>query len=319
MRYRYAISTEKGTRDYNQDRAACLEGSDSVLLILGDGLGGYVGGEDAADILVDTASRAFLKIRTPVIEEPSLFLALILQHAHRAINRHAKNSSKEIDPRTTAVLCLIQNGYAYWAHAGDSRLYLFRNGSQLTRTLDHTGSDQAKGGGRGIPLKTGLYNCIGGPSRPSITLGPEIALQYGDRLLLCSDGVWQGMAVDEVSDYLHEDDLEEATDNMLEAIVNRHPDVCDNVTAVVLSWDDKSGPGKSMQHEQIRDLTHNDLWRAARDAERGIRNKTRGSKNTIEKGRKRDNSNESGSIEDLDSVINEVESFVKQWEEGKQD
>ena len=71
MRYRYAISTEQGTRDYNQDRAACLEGSDSVLLILGDGLGGYTGGEIAADILVDTASKAFLKIRTPVIEEPS--------------------------------------------------------------------------------------------------------------------------------------------------------------------------------------------------------------------------------------------------------
>ena len=77
MRYRYAISTEKGTRDYNQDRAACLEGSDSVLLILGDGLGGYAGGDIAADILVDTASKAFLKIRTPVIDEPSLFLALI--------------------------------------------------------------------------------------------------------------------------------------------------------------------------------------------------------------------------------------------------
>ncbi len=315
MRYRYAISTEQGTRDYNQDRAACLEGSDSVLLILGDGLGGYTGGEIAADILVDTASKAFLKIRTPVIEEPSLFLALILQHSHRAINRYAKNSPEEIDPRTTAVLCLIQNGYAYWAHAGDSRLYLFRNGSQLTRTLDHTGSDQAKGGGHHIPIKTGLYNCIGGPSRPSISLGPEIALQYGDRLLLCSDGVWQGMSIDEVAEYIHEDDLEEATDNMLETIVQRHPDMCDNVTSVVLSWEDKSAPGKSMQHEQIRDLTDNELWRAARDAEKGIRNNTRSGKKFPRKGKAQNNG--MFSTEDLDSVINEVESFVKQWEEGK--
>ena len=314
MRYRYAISTEKGTRDYNQDRAACLEGSDSVLLILGDGLGGYAGGDIAADILVDTASKAFLKIRTPVIDEPSLFLALILQHSHRAINRYAKKSAENIDPRTTAVLCLIQNGYAYWAHAGDSRLYLFRNGSQLTRTLDHTGSDQAKGGDHGIPKKKGLYNCIGGPSRPSISLGPEIALQYGDRLLLCSDGVWQGMAIDEVTEYIHEDDLEEAIDNMLETIVKRHSDICDNVTSVVLSWEDKSGPGKSMQHEQIRDLSNNELWRAARDAEKGIRNKTRNSKKLPGKGKHEDYA---PSTEDLDSVINEVESFVKLWEEGK--
>lgn len=317
MRYRYAISTEKGTRDYNQDRAACLEGSDSVLLILGDGLGGYTGGDIAADILVDTASKAFLKIRTPVIDEPSLFLALILQHSHRAINRYAKKSAENIDPRTTAVLCLIQNGYAYWAHAGDSRLYLFRNGSQLTRTLDHTGSDQAKGGGHRIPKKTGLYNCIGGPSRPSISLGPEIALQYGDRLLLCSDGVWQGMAIDEVTEYIHEDDLEEAIDNMLETIVKRHSDICDNVTSVVLSWEDKSGPGKSMQHEQIRDLTHNELWRAARDAEKGIRNNTRSSKGLPRNGRHQDKYKSGASTEDLDSVISEVESFVKEWEEGK--
>ena len=287
-----------------------------MLLILGDGLGGHAGGDIAADLLVDTASKAFLKVRTPVIEEPSLFLALILQHAHRAINRHAKKSSKEIDPRTTAVLCLIQNGYAYWAHAGDSRLYLFRNGSQLTRTLDHTGSDQAKGGGSGVPVRTGLYNCIGGPSRPGITLGPEIALQYGDRLLLCSDGVWQGMAIDEVSEYLHEDDLEDASDNLIEKIEERHTDNCDNVTVLALAWEDKSGPGKSMQHEQIRELTNNDLWRAARDAEKGIRNVSR-SKTAQKSAGRSGSSGGSAMAEDLDSVIDEIDSFVKQWEEGK--
>lgn len=316
MRYRYAISTGKGTRDYNQDRAACLEGSDSVFLMLGDGLGGHAGGDIAADILIETASKAFLKVRTPVIEEPSLFLALILQHAHRAINRYTKKSTKEIDPRTTAVLCLVQNGYAYWAHAGDSRLYLFRNGSQLTRTLDHTGSDQAKGGDLGVPVRTGLYNCIGGPSRPKITLGPEIALQYGDRILLCSDGVWQGMAIDEVSEYLHEGDLEDSSDTMLEKIEERHADNCDNVTIVALAWDDKSDPGKSMQHEQIRGLTSNDLWRAARDAEKGIRN-TSGSRISKRKATGSTPSTGPGSAEDLDSVINEVESFVKLWEDEK--
>ncbi|MFW2440255.1 MAG: PP2C family protein-serine/threonine phosphatase [Arenicellales bacterium] len=318
MKYRYAISTEKGTRDYNQDRAACLEGNDSVLMILGDGLGGHAGGDIAADILVDTASQAFLKIRTPIIEEPSLFLALILQHAHRSINRKAKKSTKKIDPRTTAVLCLIQNGYAYWAHAGDSRLYLFRNGSQLTRTLDHTGSDQAKVGARDIPAKTGLYNCIGGPSRPKITLGPEIALQHGDRILICSDGVWHGMAIDEVSEYLYEEnDLEDSMDIMLEKIEQRNPEVCDNVTVVALAWDDKARPGKKLQHEQIRDLTDNELWRAARDAEKGIRSKTGTGIRAKKQGRRSKTDRSDDTAESLDSVINEVESFVKQWEEGK--
>ncbi|GMR06202.1 MAG: hypothetical protein BMS9Abin25_0786 [Gammaproteobacteria bacterium] len=318
MKYRYAISTEKGTRDYNQDRAACLEGSDSVLLILGDGLGGHAGGDIAADILIDTASQAFLKVRTPVIEEPSLFLALILQHAHRAINRCAKKSTKKIDPRTTAVLSLIQNGYAYWAHAGDSRLYLFRNGSQLTRTLDHTGSDQAKVGRRSIPAKTGLYNCIGGPLRPKIALGPEIALQHGDRILICSDGVWQGMSIDEISEYLYEEiGLEDSMDNMLEKIEQRNPEICDNMTVVALAWDDKSRPGKSMQHEQIRDLTDNELWRAAREAEKCIRSNTRKGIHAKKQGSRSKAGSNADTVESLDSVINEVESFVEQWEKGK--
>jgi hypothetical protein len=123
------------------------------------------------------------------------------------------------------------------------------------------------------------------------------------------------MSIDEVAEYIHEDDLEEATDNMLETIVQRHPDMCDNVTSVVLSWEDKSAPGKSMQHEQIRDLTDNELWRAARDAEKGIRNNTRSGKRFPRKGKAQNNG--MPSTEDLDSVINEVESFVKQWEEGK--
>lgn len=313
MKYRYAISTEKGTRDYNQDRAACLEGSDSILLILGDGLGGHAGGDIAADILIDIASQAFLKIRTPVIDEPSLFLALILQHAHRAINRAAKKSIKKIDPRTTAVLCLIQNGYAYWAHAGDSRLYLFRNGSQLTRTLDHTGADQAKAARSDVPARTGLYNCIGGPSRPRITLGPEIALQMGDRILICSDGVWQGMSIDDVAEYLHEEsDIEESMDNMLEEIEENNAAKCDNVTVVALVWDDSTKPGKSMQHENIRELTGNDLWRVARDAEKGVRKKPSSSMRPGQSGL-----NSSDTAENLDSVINDIESFVKIWEEGK--
>ena len=72
-----------------------------------------------------------------------------------------------------------------------------------------------------------------------------------------------------------------------------------------------------MQHEQIRDLTNNDLWRAARDAEKGIRNKTRKSKSSSKKGGRLDKYDAASTSEDLDQVINEVESFVKKWEEGK--
>jgi serine/threonine protein phosphatase PrpC len=311
MKYRYSISTAQGTRKYNQDRAACLEGDKSVLLILGDGLGGHAGGDIAADLLVDTASRAFLKIRTPVITEPSLFLALILQHTHRAINSYTRHSNQDIDPRTTAVLCLVQNGYAYWAHAGDSRLYLFRNGSQLTRTLDHTGRDQARAtpGKSSSYTGTGLFNCIGGSHTPQITLGPEIALQKGDRIMLCSDGVWQGMPTDEITEYLYASDIEAGTDGMLDEITRRHPKNCDNVTVLAFAWDDRSPPGQNLRHESIRDLPANMVWREVRESEQRLKNQT---------GQKTANTAQPGvtnaELNELDSILTEVESFVQKLE-----
>lgn len=311
MKYRYAISTAVGARKYNQDRAACMEGDKSVLLILGDGLGGHKGGDIAADLLVDTASRAFLKIRTPVITEPSLFLALILQHAHRAINSYARHSDEEIDPRTTAVLCLVQNGYAYWAHAGDSRLYLFRNNSQLTRTLDHTGTDQARAQPANNSRYTGagLFNCLGGSHRPLITLGPEIALQRGDRIMLCSDGVWQGMPTDEIVEYLYKADLEDGADEMLDEITRRHPRNCDNVTVLAFTWDDRSPPGQNMRHESIRDLPAEEVWQEVRESEQRLKKLA---------GRNSDHASRPGisstDLNELDAVLSEVESFVKRLE-----
>lgn len=311
MKYRYAISTATGARKYNQDRAACMEGDRSVLLILGDGLGGHAGGDIAADLLVDTAQRAFLKIRTPVIAEPSLFLALIMQHAHRAINSYARHSDEEIDPRTTAVLCLVQNGYAYWAHAGDSRLYLFRNSSQLTRTLDHTGSDQARAnpGKNSRYTGTGLFNCLGGSHRPLITLGPEIALQRGDRILLCSDGVWQGMPTDEIVEYLYKKDLENGADEMLDEITRRHRKTCDNVTVLAFTWDDRSAPGQNMRHETIRDLPAEQVWQEVRECELRLK-KLAG--HTSSKSSKPGAG--SADLNELESVLSEVESFVKRLE-----
>jgi serine/threonine protein phosphatase PrpC len=311
MKYRYAISTATGARKYNQDRAACMEGDRSVLLILGDGLGGHAGGDIAADLLVDTAQRAFLKIRTPVIAEPSLFLALIMQHAHRAINSYARHSDEEIDPRTTAVLCLVQNGYAYWAHAGDSRLYLFRNSSQLTRTLDHTGSDQARAnpGKNSRYTGTGLFNCLGGSHRPLITLGPEIALQRGDRILLCSDGVWQGMPTDEIVEYLYKKDLENGADEMLDEITRRHRKTCDNVTVLAFTWDDQSPPGQNMRHETIRDLPAEQVWQEVRESELRLKKLA---------GHASSKSSKPGAgsadLNELDSILLEVESFVKRLE-----
>jgi serine/threonine protein phosphatase PrpC len=54
-------------------------------------------------------------------------------NAHRAILDFAGKHHLLDSPRTTCVACIVQNNVAYWAHSGDSRLYLLRNGKVWPR------------------------------------------------------------------------------------------------------------------------------------------------------------------------------------------
>src|SRR5204862_6661692 len=58
--------------------------------------------------------------------------------AHQALGSYASQFSMLQTPRTTCVACIIESNYAYWAHVGDSRLYLFRQGGLIGRTKHHS-------------------------------------------------------------------------------------------------------------------------------------------------------------------------------------
>ena len=58
--------------------------------------------------------------------------------AHAALGSYANQFSMLETPRTTCVACVVQAGHAYWAHVGDSRFYLFRQGALIGATKDHS-------------------------------------------------------------------------------------------------------------------------------------------------------------------------------------
>ena len=120
MKYELAEYSLRGAREMNQDAIGYSERGNSVLLVLADGLGGHEGGELASELLVQAVIHAYQSVKQAMITQPSAFLALAILHAHRAINSMGKAQNPPIEPRTTCVLCLVQDGYAYWAHVGDS-------------------------------------------------------------------------------------------------------------------------------------------------------------------------------------------------------
>ena len=143
--------------------------------------------------------------------DPDGFLHLTIGRAHDAVVALGRGLPLEIRPRATCAVCLVQGSSAYWAHVGDSRIYQLRGGAVVARTRDHSHVELLLRAGRiterqahDHPMRNYVECCIGGdPVLPEMTLTGRNALQPGDVLLLCSDGLWAGLTDDADRDAEH--------------------------------------------------------------------------------------------------------------------
>lgn len=250
MKYELAQTNRLGNRSSNQDRTGIARSERAVLLALADGMGGHAGGALAAQLLVDTLVQHFEGAAKP-IANPQAFFERSIVDAHCRVIAAGQQRTPPISPRTTCVACLVQDGTAWWAHAGDSRLYLIRQDRVLARTRDHTFVEQLYQGGviskqeRGShPMRNYITQCVGGDSAPpQITFGPPTPLEFGDVLLLCSDGLWAALSSKEIIRLLAQDiPLADATEKMAScAEIAAYP-ASDNVSIAALRWLGNAAP-----------------------------------------------------------------------------
>ncbi len=241
MQYLAATVSRIGDRKTNQDRIAIFNKEDTVLLLLGDGLGGRPGGEFAAQTLLDITRKIFDQQTIP-IKRPMAFLQKVLETAHKTIVEGGTKQNPPINPGSTAVLCLIQQGHAWWNHVGDSRLYLFRAGQMVERTQDHSVVENMLAGGQldsedfsGHPLRNVVTRCLGMTKNPpAITLSQKTPLKAGDIMLLCSDGFWEPLGEKSMGMKLFDGRLQDALDDMAKQAENIKAPQSDNVSAIAM-------------------------------------------------------------------------------------
>jgi len=197
LRVEHAQLSLQGARESNQDRVGAEVADAAALLIACDGMGGHAEGERAAQIAQELIAQRFRATAQPLLD-PLGFLHLSLGAAHQQIVRHGAEIPLENRPRATIALCLVQRSSAYFAHVGDSRAYHIRRGRVLARTRDHShvellvregviGADQAQH----HPMRNFVESCLGGEAMlPEMDIGNRLALQSGDVLLVCTDGLW---------------------------------------------------------------------------------------------------------------------------------
>ncbi len=234
----YQISRQGG-RERNEDRMGYAYTRESGLLVLADGMGGHPEGAMAAQLALQTLSAYFQKAANPTVKEVPDFLSSAVMAAHHQIIRYAAEKGMLDTPRTTLVAALIERGQMSWVHCGDSRLYLVREGELLTRTRDHSYIEQQAHMGKSTQHinRNILFTCLGSPAKPVFDLSGPVTLHKGDRVLLCSDGLWGTVKDFEITDELSRHSLDQAVPELVEMALKRGGPRCDNVTVLALEWE----------------------------------------------------------------------------------
>lgn len=242
MKFSVFQVSRKGGRENNEDRMGYCYTRGAGIFLLTDGMGGHPQGEVAAQLALQVISAMFQKAAKPELPDVAAFLTAALMAAHRQILRYAIEKHLLDSPRTTVVAAVVQAGSVSWIHCGDSRLYLVRQGELLARTRDHSFFEQLQSGAASSKLpervnRNILFTCLGSPIRPVFEVVGPLALQQGDRLMLCSDGLWASLSDADITYHLSQKPVSQAVPDLVEHALRKAGESSDNVTVIALEWE----------------------------------------------------------------------------------
>ena len=244
MRFSIYQESKKGGRKSNQDRMGYCFTREALLMIVADGMGGHVQGDMAAQIAVQTVGSLFQQQALPTLKSPQRFLEASLLDAHQQILHYRAANKLAESPRTTIVACVVQNGAAFWAHVGDSRLYWVRAGDIIAQTRDHSKIQSMILQGLASPAdlethpdRNKLFNCLGSPEPPTVELSRKMTLQPGDTLFLCTDGLWSAVSDQAIASAFAGSTVMRAVPDMIYLALMEAGTDADNVTGMAMSWE----------------------------------------------------------------------------------
>ena len=245
MQIEYAKVSALGDRQDNQDRAAVVASEDAALLLVFDGMGGHSDGARAAETGLNVVQDLFMNATQPIFD-PQGFLYMALSRAHDEVVRIGADVAVDFRPRATCAICLMQEGGAFWAHIGDSRIYQVREGEVLTRSRDHSHVEVLIQEGaiseeeaQDHPMRNFVECCIGGDAPvPDMSITNRKKLEPGDVLLACSDGLWSGLSDSDMAEIgaPGDNNLVENLKQLSMKALNVNSPYSDNTTGTALRW-----------------------------------------------------------------------------------
>ncbi len=218
--------------------------SDSLILaVVADGMGGMAQGEVASKLAVQTVLNANLPREVTTAEQRAQWLISLVEQANQRVSQEVKNGG------TTLSIVLAVERELNMAHVGDSRIFLLRQGILCQLSEDHSMVAMLLASGQITyedsihhPDRSVLVKSIG--SKPRLSRGYvqdlsrfgtdfSLTLEDGDILILCSDGVWDLISVEDLGViFTKQTNLQTAVEQTIQQVLERGAN--DNATIVAL-------------------------------------------------------------------------------------
>ena len=185
-----------GNRKNNEDAVSALENDNGLLAVVADGLGGQDNGE--------FASRQAVKTLNSLLSAEEISSNALKEAITQANTEICALQSEHPGAQTTIAVIWLGDGYAEAMHVGDTRIYQFRGDRIIYQSVDHSVAQLGVIAGdltldeiRTHRDRNKLFRALGDPNMPKIA-EKLLDVQKGDRLLLCSDGFWEGIVEEEM-------------------------------------------------------------------------------------------------------------------------
>lgn len=225
--YRAVAITDVGSvRDSNEDHLifirpfdATIRNTHGCLALVADGMGGHSHGEIASKMAADIITRHYFDTNYSVLEA----LKRAFEKANKAIfQKAAKNPTLKGMGTTCTAIILLQN-HLYLGHVGDSRAYLLKGNQALQLSKDHTLVQHLLDTGRiteeesvSHPQRNIVTRAMGTSAKvkAEVSLLP-VPFEVGDKLLICSDGLYEYIKPPELQAIIQQYSLNEASKTLI--------------------------------------------------------------------------------------------------------
>lgn len=208
----YALTDIGKVREKNQDQAAtAINFKDQVLGVVCDGMGGHKAGEIASHVVEEHVLTCF-KANPPFLddEEVKNWLMDTILEAHQIVKRMANMQEDTKGMGTTVAISVVNGNEAFFAHVGDSRIYVYDDKEIVQMTRDHTLVNEliARGAiseeeGKHHRQKNVLMQAIG----VEMDIVPSISkVELNNRnILICSDGLFNSLEDNQILEIVNKD------------------------------------------------------------------------------------------------------------------